>query len=112
MATKITKENASEMGKKGGRKSGEVRRRKRDMKTAMKLLLDLGVASPKVQQQMQALGINERDMTNQMAVLLSVLNQAMKGDIKAAEFVRDTAGETEIKTTSDSKLNIAVDYGS
>lgn len=111
----INKNNASDYGKIGGKKSGEVRRKKRDMKNAMKLLLDLGVASPKTQAQMKALGISERDMTNQMAILLAMMNSAMKGDIKAAEFIRDTAGETinnsAIDLKADTKLNIKVDYG-
>ena len=59
---------------------------------------------------MKALGINERDMTNQMAILLSIMNQAMKGDIKAAEFIRETAGEGQ-KLDVDTKLNIKIDYG-
>jgi len=87
-----TKEEARERGKNGGVKSGEARRRKRDMKSAAALLLDMDAWGPNMKAQMQQMGIEENEMTNQMAVLVSMLSEAQHGNVRAAEFLRDTAG--------------------
>ena len=87
-----TKEEAKERGRNGGVKSGEARRRKRDMKSAAALLLDMAAWGPNMQAQMEQMGIGEDDMTNQMAVLVSMLVEAQHGNVRAAEFLRDTAG--------------------
>lgn len=75
----------------GGKASGASRRRKRDMAKAMKLLLDMP-AIPGANAYLQQFGFDEADMTNQMALLSTVFMKAMNGDVRAAEFVRDTAG--------------------
>ena len=87
-----TKEEAKERGRNGGIKSGESRRRKRDMKSAAALLLDMGCWGPNMNAQMERMGIEEDERTNQMAILISMLNEAQNGSVRAAEFLRDTAG--------------------
>lgn len=42
---------------------------------------------------MEQLGISEGDSTYPMAVMVAMLNQAMKGNVKAACFLRDIIGE-------------------
>jgi hypothetical protein len=64
------------------------------MKAAAKALLDMPVTSKELQQKMKLLGVPEGDSTYQMAVLVAMLNQAMKGNVKAAYFYRDTIGES------------------
>ena len=44
----INKENAKELGKLGGKKSGEVRRQKRNMRETLELLLSMRIDSGKV----------------------------------------------------------------
>lgn len=90
-----TEKEPREAGRKGGVASGKARRRKRAMKDAAKLLLDMPVAQEGIASQMKAMGIDERDLTNQMAVIISVFKEAMSGDIRAAEFLRDTIGENQ-----------------
>ena len=87
-----TKEEAKERGRNGGIKSGEARRRKRDMKAAATMLLDMGCWGPNMNSQMENMGIEEEDRTNQMAILVSMLMEAQNGSVRAAEFLRDTAG--------------------
>lgn len=88
-----TAEEAREKGRRGGIKSGEARRRKRDMKKAAQLLMGLDISSPKLQEQVKSFGVPDEDVNNQMAVLVSMFLQATKGNVKAAEFIRDTMGE-------------------
>ena len=78
---------------KGGRKSGETRRRKRQMKEIAKELLAMDVTSDKAKQQMKAYGLKDDELTNNMAIMIAMLNKAVKGDVKAAQFIRDTMGE-------------------
>jgi len=39
-------------------------------------------------------GYDEEDATYQDALLAGIMLEAMKGDVRAAEFIRDTAGES------------------
>lgn len=88
-----TESEQREIRSKGGKASGSVRRRKRDMAKAMKLLLDLPVKEgTDACRDLRLFGVVESDMTNQMAMLSVMLAKAASGDVRAAEFVRDTAG--------------------
>ena len=75
----------------GGKASGEARRKKRDMKRMMKLLLNMP-ATGNADAFLEQIGVAEEDRTNQAAVLAAVMMKAMSGDVRAAEFVRDTIG--------------------
>ena len=90
-----TKSEERRIQSEGGKKSGEARRRKRDMREAAKLLLDMPVS--KKQSTMRAildsLGIPEEDVDYKTAVLSAMLLQAANGNVNAATFLRDTAGE-------------------
>lgn len=81
-------------GRKGGQASGVAKRRKKAMKAAGKLLADMPVTSKELQQKMKLLGVPEGDTTYQMATMVAMLNQAMKGNVNAACFIRDTIGES------------------
>lgn len=85
---------AAENGRKGGKASGEVRRKKRSMKSAAKLLLGMGVMDEETSVKLAALGLPEEEMTYQMAVLSAMLTEAQSGNVRAAEFLRDSAGES------------------
>lgn len=86
-------EQAAKAGSKGGKKSQEVQRRKRSMKQMAKMLMDMGVANEKVAAQMHEWGIADEDTTNQAAVMVAMINQATRGNVKAAYFLRDIMGE-------------------
>lgn len=88
----LSESKQREMQSRGGKKSGEVRRKKRDMKSATKLLLGMGIADSNIANTMKAFGFDDEDLTNQMAMLVSVWREAMSGNVRAAEFLRDTAG--------------------
>lgn len=88
-----TTEEAKKRGRNGGIESGKARRRKRAMQDATRYLLDMPIASETVVNGMKALGFDEMDMTNQMAVIVSVWKEAMGGNIAAASWLRDTSGQ-------------------
>lgn len=90
---KFTKDNAKDFGAKGGQISGEVRRRKKNMREMARALLDLPITSADTKKKLESLGIDAEDTTNQMALLVRMMQSALvDGDVKAATFLRDTAG--------------------
>ena len=103
----VTKENAAERGRRGGIKAGETKRRKLEMKEAAKVFLDLA-AKGKIAKNLEELGVEENDMTNQMAIIARAFSNAMSGDMKAMEFLRDTAGYT-IPNNFGTTVNVSAD---
>ena len=84
-------EEARKKGRNGGIKSGEVRRRKRDAKSAARLLLDLP-ATDSLKSNLKALGIDEGDYTNMVAMMARAFAKAMSGDISAMNFLISMSG--------------------
>lgn len=88
-----TTEEKREIGIKGGKASGEARRRKKSLKEAMDLLLSLPVKDNKVRKQIADLGIDPDLVDNQMAMVIAQWRQAVKGNTKAYQNVEATIGE-------------------
>lgn len=84
---------ARERGRRGGIKSGEVRRAKKRMKDSLAMLLDLPPGLADQRDILTALGVAEEDCTNQTLIAVSMIQAAANGDVKAATWVRDTVGE-------------------
>ena len=93
-----TGEQQVETARRGGIASGEARRRKKTMKETAKMLLDMEIpdAAKELKVKLKVMGISEEDFTYQSAVMVGILNQAMKGNTKAAAFLRDTVGENPL----------------
>ena len=83
---------AREAGSKGGKASGETRRRKKDMKQKMKALLELPAAAND-REQLEALGISPDDMDNEMVLVMSMFLSAAQGDTKAFDRVIQILGK-------------------
>lgn len=101
-----TSEEAKARGHNGGIASGIARRRKRDMRSAVKLLLDMPVKFQSVSDQMKNLGFDDDDLTNQMSIIISMYKEAMSGNVRAAEFLRDTVGDDAIGQERRERLNM------
>lgn len=87
-----TKDEQREIASKGGKASGKARRRKRTMKDAAQLILQLPVRAEQAAL-LQKYGIPENDCTNLMLIMAKAVQMAADGNLKAAEFIRDTLGE-------------------
>ena len=87
-----TEEEQREIAQKGGIASGKARRRKRTMKDAAQLILQLPVSAEQAAL-LQKYGVAESDCTNLMLIMAKAVQMAADGDLKAAEFVRDILGE-------------------
>lgn len=89
----MTVEQQRAIASKGGKKSQEVRKRKKTQKEALEAILSLKVKDNKAQLKLSQFGIKKSDMDNQMLMLVAVFLKACKGDVRAVEYIRSTLGE-------------------
>lgn len=88
-----SKEEARERGKKGGRASGEARRRKKTMREALEHLLYHGEIPETTRQMLAAEGIDAEGMTHQMVITRSLIAKAESGDVQAYNAICAMIGE-------------------
>lgn len=84
-----TESEQREYAKKGGQKSGEVRRQRKAMKEQMELLLSLPFKQKKQLDFIKDLGIEEEEIDNQMALMVAMYVKAIKGDVQAFNTIRE-----------------------
>ena len=101
----FTKETAKEAGRKGGIASGKSRRRKKSMKQAMNTLLSLEV-SEKSKDKLKQLGIDEELCDNQMLMMVSAFQKAVKGDTRAMHFIASITGDYSMNEAEKQKVKI------
>ena len=85
-----SREEAEKNGRKGGQKSGEVRRQKKAIKDTMKMLLALEMPESEGKESLREMGIADEDLTIQTQIAVQQIDKAMKGNLESAKFVRDT----------------------
>ena len=83
-----SKNEVREIGSKGGKKSGEIRRRQRDMKNSMKFILSQPAEERAVIYN-QLVKAAEADPTLQDEMLAALLGVALTGDVPAIKQVRE-----------------------
>lgn len=88
-----TPDEARANGRKGGRASGRARRARRDMRETFRELLDMPMRSGGMTSFGTLEGAEGKNMTVGEAIAMRMLREAMDGDVRAAEFVRDTSGQ-------------------
>lgn len=102
-------EEARERGQKGGVKSGDARRKKRDMKKTLVYLLDLPISAgeEEVITMMDEMTIPQDDRNRMMALIVSMYKEATyNGNVKAAEFIRDVIGAGAVAEDRKAKLKL------
>lgn len=80
---------ARELGREGGRASGEARRRKKSLREAAELYLSLPVSDKRAWNKLAKGGVEPEDVDNQMAIIAGLSIKAAKGDAKAAKVLFD-----------------------
>lgn len=89
----MTKEEARKRGMAGAKKSAETRRRRKTFQELAKWVLALPLKAGDVEE-ITALGeARGKNITVEEASIMAVATKAMGGDVRALEFLRDTAGE-------------------
>lgn len=96
--TKRTKEEARELGIKGGKRSGEVRRQRKTQREQLELLMSLPLKNVKAKEQIKNLGIEDTEINNQMAMNVAMFNLILKGGkgaVQAYNSINDLIGDNE-----------------
>lgn len=100
-----TTEEARKRGRNGGIKSGETRRRKRDAKSAAKLVLDLECGA-NVAKNLKLMNISEEDFTNRVALMARLFAEGMSGNVTAMRTIIELAGELPYTEIENKRLNL------
>lgn len=83
----LSTEKAREIGAKGGKASVEARRKKRDLREQLEILLDKEYTDKKTGETMQGIEV----------VTAALFKEAAKGNVKAFNTLRDTIGQAVVQ---------------
>lgn len=97
-AHKLTVEEQS----RGGNSSAQSRRRKRDMKAKMKMLLSLPCSDTEDWDEVSAMGVDISEIDNETIMLIGLFKQAKEGNVQAVKEIRNILG----KDNSSAELEI------
>ena len=89
---------------KGGINSGKARLRKKHGKELVRAILEMKESDPRIIEEMKKLGLNEKDLTNEVVMHVRQVEKAKrKADTKAYISVNKAAGYTD-----DDSININI----
>lgn len=94
---KRSKEEAREYGSKGGKASGESRRRKAAMRDTMNRLLTM---QAEVEGLSDILRADGGESTYEELITMAMIEKALRGDVNAFNAIKATVGQTD-KSTAD-----------
>ena len=100
-----TKEEQREIARKGGIASGKARRKKKLLRQILDEIGESRLNTNEAKDIAKALSINKRDVTYDVAIMFKAVSEAMNGNIKAMEFIRDTRGQNN---KNDNGVNIDI----
>lgn len=95
-AEDLTSEELRDRARKGGIASGKARREKKAFKETVEILLSMSMENGEeisVEDITSFKGIKGKNISVQEAILIAQVQKAMKGDTRAAEYLRDTIGQ-------------------
>lgn len=88
-----TKEERQEIGRKGGLKSGESRKARKTLKESILAMMTQELDPKKLEEMGIDTATLNGDYTMQNAVISAMFREALNGDTKAAQLLRDTIDE-------------------
>ena len=106
---KMTPEERAECGRKGGIESGKTKRRKKAMKETLEVLLSMPMKTGKaadVENIKNFADLKGKNISVEEAMLISMIQKALHGNVPAFEAVRDTVGENPTKKIEADITNV------
>lgn len=100
-------EEAREKGRKGGKASAKARREKKLMRQTLSDLLAMPLKNGEqvnIEEIQSIASLKGKNITVQEAIMLAQIQKAIKGNTRAAEFVRDASGNM-INAESQAKID-------
>lgn len=112
-----SREEAKKNGAKGGKKSGEVRRKRKAMKEQAEILLSLPFNiidknGNELKKVLESLGIDEENIDNQMAMIVALWRTALgngRNQVTAVQELRDIIGDKTEKEVTVQRIEIIND---
>lgn len=101
----FTKENAAEMGRKGGAASQKVQKKKKKLKQCLAAVLELE-PSERNKEKLIDMGLEDDELSNQMLLAATMFNKATRGDVRAAEFIRDLTGQQPVTSLDRARTKL------
>lgn len=92
-----------EMQSRGGKKSGETRRRKANFRKTLNMLLTAKIDAGEWKSILEGLGV---ECTLESAMLMAQIKEAIEGNTKAAYFVAEYAGQSGQTEADDEEQKI------
>lgn len=105
-----SEDEARKRGRAGGIASGKARREKKMMRETLDMLLSMPMKNGKfadVENIRSFAALKGKNISVQEAILIAQVQKAMKGDTRAAEYVRDTIGQKPTDSV-DMNMNVPV----
>ncbi len=101
-----TAEEARERGRKGGKASAKKRQQNKTFKEIINKFLDGQVSDERLKQQMIEFGFADKEVSNKSCAVFALWREAIQGNTKAFELLRDTIGEKpQEKITVNGEIN-------
>ena len=89
----LSTKEAQERGRLGGIKSGEVRRQKKTMRETLENALKIELSKEKLEELGADIGLMNGETSVLSAIVASTIREAIGGDSKSIQFIRDSIGE-------------------
>ena len=97
-----------EIAIKGANASNKIQKEKKRVKQQFELLMSLDLQENELKEQIKSLGIPEEEINVQMALCVAMTQQALQGNIKAFELIRDTIGQNPINELENEKREMII----
>ncbi|MCQ5125874.1 hypothetical protein NE454_15835 [Blautia producta] len=103
---RLSPSEARENGRKGGKASGEARRRKADFRKTLNMLLTTKIDSPEWTPLLESLGL---ESTLESALNMAMIKEGLTGNVKAYEAVAKYAGQSSQTDADEEEQRIRTD---
>lgn len=93
----LTKEELQEAGRKGGKASVEAKKRRKELKETLEILLSMSLDKRRSNVDIEKIkafaDLKGKNVTVDEAMMIKLVQKALSGDLNALTMVRDTIGE-------------------
>ena len=89
----LSREEAKKRGTKGGKASVKAKRQRKQLKELFKSMLATSIPQEDLKEKIKTMGFKDEEENYNTLLGMTTLNEALKGNIKAVEMIRDTIGE-------------------
>lgn len=100
---KMSESRQKEIASMGGKASAKARRERRTLKETLEDVLSMSLKSGEyvdIEEIQSISDVKGQNITVQDAIVISIVQKAMRGNVSCAEWVRDTSGQKQTEKVS------------